>query len=150
MSTPSNPFEELMRLTERMNQQFEETTRTWSRDGPASWLSMEGDEMSLDLVEHDDEFVAAVDLPGFERDEVTIRVTDHRLEIDAEHEAETEEEEEHYLRHERTHRELHRSVRLPDEVDTENVEANMRNGVLTVTLPKREVTEARTIEIEES
>ncbi|WP_440991806.1 Hsp20/alpha crystallin family protein [Haloarchaeobius baliensis] len=150
MSSRNNPFEELMRLTERMNRQFEEATRSWSGNGPAAWWATEGEEMSLDLVEHDDEFVVAVDLPGFERDEVSIRVTDHRLEIDAEHEAETEEEEEHYLRHERTHRELHRSVRLPDEVDTENVAARMRNGVLTITLPKREVTEARTVEIEES
>ena len=105
--------------------------------------------MALDLVEHDDEFLVTVDLPGFERDDVSLQVTDHTLRIEAERESEVEEEEEQYLRHERRQQAMHRSIRLPDDIDKENVSARMKNGVLTVTLPKLEIEEARTINIEE-
>jgi HSP20 family protein len=106
------------------------------------------EEMAVDLVEHDDEFVATVDLPGFERDDVEIEVTDHTLRIEAEHEDAMEETEEQYLRRERHHESMRRSIRLPEEVDKEGVKARMKNGVLTITLPRLEVEEARTIEIE--
>lgn len=148
MSARSNPFEELERMFERMSRQFEESSRMWEPEGPFGRWTSKFEEMAVDLVEHDDEFVVTVDLPGFERDDVEIEVTDHTLRIEAEHEEATEEEEEQYLRHERRHESVRRSIRLPDEVDKEGVKARMKNGVLTITLPKLEVEEARTIDIE--
>lgn len=148
MSTRGNPFEELERLSERMSRQFDDASRMWERTGPFAWWTQDEGSLSIDLIEHDDEFVVAVDLPGFERDDVSIRVTDHQLRIEAEQEGSLDEEQENYIRHERSHQSMRRSVRLPDEVDTESVSAEMRNGVLTVTLPKREDSEARTIDIE--
>jgi HSP20 family protein len=128
-----------------MSRQFGERAGSWDREGPlARWR---GDEWaSVDLVEHDGEFVATVDLPGFDREDVTIRVTDHSLRIDAERAAVADEtaDEGRVLRHES----VERSIRLPDEVDTEAVTARIRNGVLAVDLPKREATEARTVEVE--
>jgi HSP20 family protein len=148
MSTGRNPFEEMERLFERMSRQFDQTTRMWESDAPFGRWQSGRETMELDLVEHDSEFVVTVDLPGFERDDVEIQVTDHTLRLRAEHEEETEEESEQYLRHERHHESAERSIRLPDEVDKEGVEARMKNGVLTITLPKIEVEEAREIEIE--
>jgi len=149
MSARSNPFEELERLFERMSRQFDDSSRIWESEGPLSRWSTEFESMALDLVEHDDEFLVTVDLPGFERDDVSLQVTDHTLRIEAERESEVEEEEEQYLRHERRQQAMHRSIRLPDDIDKENVSARMKNGVLTVTLPKLEIEEARTIDIEE-
>ncbi|QSG06686.1 Hsp20/alpha crystallin family protein [Halapricum desulfuricans] len=147
MSTRSNPFEELERLFERMSRQLEESSRKWEPEGALSrWAGFE--EMAIDLVERGDEFAVTVDLPGFERDDVEIEVTDHTLHIDAEREEATEEEAAQYLRRERRHESMHRSIQLPDEVDKTSVKARMKNGVLTVTLPKLEVEEPRTIEIE--
>jgi len=157
MSSRSNPFEELERLFERMSRQFDDASRRWESDEPAVWWESEDpfdqwesefESMAIDLAEHDDEFVASVDLPGFERDEVEVRVTDHTLRIEAEHEESAAESEENYLRRERRHESASRSIRLPDEVDTDAVSASMNNGVLTVTLPKLDVEEAREIEIE--
>ena len=148
MSVRSNPFEELERLFERMSHQFDDATHAWESEDPFGRWKAEFESMAIDLVEHDDEFVATVDLPGFERDDVSIRVTDHTLRIEAEHEEATEETEAQYLRRERRHESTHRSIQLPEEVDKENVDARMKNGVLTVTLPKLQVEDARTIEIE--
>ncbi|WP_144905589.1 archaeal heat shock protein Hsp14 [Halobellus captivus] len=148
MSARSNPFEELERLFERMSRQFDDTAGIWESDGPFSRWATAPESMAVDIVEHDEEFVVTVDLPGFEREDVEVNVTDHTLRIEAEREMESEAEEEDYLRQERRQRSMHRSIRLPDEVEKDSVTARMKNGVLTVTLPKMEVEEARTIEID--
>jgi HSP20 family protein len=148
MSIRTNPFEEMERFFDRLSRQFEEATESWESGGPFGQWSSEMESMAVDLAEHDGEFVVTVDLPGFERDDVEITVTDHTLRIGATHEESTEEEDERYLRRERRHESTSRSIRLPGEVDTEGVTARMKNGVLTVTLPKIEAEEARRIEIE--
>ncbi|GAB7095345.1 Hsp20/alpha crystallin family protein [Halolamina litorea] len=146
MSTRSNPFEDIEQFFERMSRQFEESADAWENDGPLGRWG--GEEMAIDLVEHDDEFVVTIDLPGFEKDDVDVRVTDHTLRIEADREESTDEESERYLRHERRERSMSRSIRLPEEVRKEEVKARMNNGVLTVTVPKMEVEEAHSIEIE--
>lgn len=148
MSTRSNPFEELERLFERMSRQYDEASRRWGSDGPFGWGEAEFEPMAIDLVERDDEFVVTVDLPGFEKDDVDLRVTDHTLRIEAEREEATEEGDERYLRRERRHESATRSIRLPEEVDTESVTARMNDGVLTVTLRKLEAEQARSIDIQ--
>ncbi|MUV88560.1 Hsp20 family protein [Halapricum sp. CBA1109] len=148
MSTRGNPFTELEQLFERMSRQFDDTSRMWESDGPFGRWTSAAEAMAIDLVDRDDEFVATVDLPGFERDDIDIQITDHTLRIEAEHEETLDEEEERFIRHERRHESTKRSIRLPEEVDKDGVKAHMKNGVLTVTLPKLATEAARNIEIE--
>ncbi|MEA5409844.1 Hsp20/alpha crystallin family protein [Haloarculaceae archaeon H-GB2-1] len=136
------------RLFERMSRQFEEASHKLESESPLGGLASGGESMAIDLVEHDDEFVVTADLPGFEREDVEIRMTDHTLRIDASHEESIDEEDEEYIRHERRQQSVRRSIRLPGEVDTDNVTATMQNGVLTLTLPRRESEKGHTIEIE--
>ena len=140
MGTEYDPFAEMERLLDRMNRRFGEVE---------SWETSEDRSSStpIDLVEHDDEFVVTFDLPGFETDDVEVRVTDHTLRIEAERDESTSEDDEAYIRRERRHRSVRESVSLPDEVDAEAVSARMRNGVLIVTLPRLTVDEERTVEI---
>lgn len=148
MSSRRNPFEEIERLFERMGRQFDGAARTWESDGPFGQWTSGVESMAVDLVEHDEEFVATVDLPGYEREDVEVEVTDHTLRVAAEREESVEDEAEEYLHRERRQESTRRSLRLPDAVDTAAVTARMNNGVLTVTLPKLESEEARTIDIE--
>jgi len=148
MSARSNPFDELEQVFERMSRQFDEASRMWESDRPFESWTAQFRSMAVDLVERDDEFVATVDLPGYERDDVEIRVSDHTLHIEAEHGEEHEAMDEHYLHRERRHRSLDRSIRLPEEVDAEQVTARMKHGVLTITLPKAEPRPAHRIDIE--
>ncbi|WP_049937399.1 Hsp20/alpha crystallin family protein [Haloplanus natans] len=131
-----------------MSRQFDDATGTWDAENPFGRMATGMESMSIDLVEADGEFVVTADLPGFERDEVEIQVTDHTLRIEADREEATEEGEGDYLRRERRQESMHRSIRLPDKIDTESVNARMKNGVLTVTLPRLDTEEARSIEIE--
>jgi HSP20 family protein len=104
--------------------------------------------MAVDLVEHDENLIAKIELPGFTSEEVAVRVTDRTLEIDAEREAATEDADESYIKRERRHKSMHRSIRLPREIDSDRATAQMKNGMLTLTLPKLQVEEAKLIDIE--
>lgn len=148
MNSRNNPFRELERLFERMSRRFDDAPRMWESEGPFGRWTAEAESMAIDLVDRDDEFVATVDLPGFERDDVDIQVTGRTLRIEAEREEILDEEAERFLRHERRHESTQRSIRLPEEVDKDGAKAQMKNGVVTVTLPKLEVEESREIEIE--
>ena len=149
MSTRGNPFSELEQFFERMSRQFEDATHMWEPDSPLGRWMPDARPMAIDLVERDSEFVVTVDLPGFERDDVDIQMTDHTLRIEAEREQRHDTEREQFLRRERRHESSQRSVRLPEEVDKDGVEAQMTRGVLTITLPKLDIEQARTIEIED-
>ena len=148
MNTRGNPFKELERVIERMSRQFDDTSSMWESEGPFGRWASEAEAMAIDLVDRDDEFVATVDLPGFERGDVDVRVTGRELRIEAEREATDDDETERYVRRERRRRSVRRSIRLPDDVDTEGVEARIGNGVLTVTLPKVEPEPAREVEVQ--
>lgn len=149
MDARSNPLDELERFFERMSSQLDDG-KMWDSSSPLGRWSPEIGRAAVDLVERGDEFVATVDMPGFDRDDIDIRVTDHRLRIQAEREdvLDEEKEEGRYIRHERRQKSADRSIRLPGDVDPEGVTAKMKNGVLTITLPKLEES-GRGIEIED-
>ncbi|WP_328766961.1 Hsp20/alpha crystallin family protein [Haloarcula nitratireducens] len=104
---------------------------------------------SEDLENRDDEFVLTADLPGFEKDDIDVRVTDRTLRLEAENAEETEEEEEgEYVRRERHRASVARSISLPEAVEADDISATFNNGVLTVRLPRSEpVTPGKQIEI---
>ncbi|ELZ94513.1 hsp20-type chaperone [Haloferax mucosum ATCC BAA-1512] len=148
MSIRRNPFEEIERLFERMSREFDEASKRWESGGDYDEWDTGLESMAIDLVEHDDEFVATADLPGFERDDVRIEVTDQTLTIETESERTVDETDEQYLRHERRHRSMRRSLRLPAEIRKDEASARMKNGVLSITLPKLEAETAHQVDIE--
>lgn len=145
MSGRRNPFDDIEELFNRFSQQFDNQPG-FNQDV----FGMAGtDRMSIDLADREDAFVVTADTPGFEKDEINVRVSDDTLSIEADREQETEEEEENYLRSERRSESMRRSVRLPEPVEEDAVSATYKNGVLTITLPKRDPeTGGRSIQIE--
>ena len=159
MSARTNPFEMIERMFDQMSHQFDEAARAWESGDRTGRALESGDRMGrqlgmgtmgIDLADHGDEFVVTADVPGFEKDEIELRLMDDVLHLAATHEHTTEAEEETYLRSERTHRSLRERVRLPEPVQEDGIEASLKNGVLTVHLPKLEPTEegGRRIDIE--
>lgn len=135
------PFEDLEETLERMSDRFDKArVEVGGEIGTAA----------IDVAEWDGEFIVSADLPGYDDEDIDVRVTDHTLHIEAEHKIEEEEEKEdlNYLRKERTRTTVSRSVQLPEEVDEDNASATYENGVLTVTLPKKHASEeAHRIEV---
>lgn len=144
MARPTNPFNEISHLFERMQSDFEEMARTWSEEPEVVSSSVR-----VDLENKDDEFVLTAELPGFEKDDIDVRVTDRTLRLEAEHAEETEEEEEgEYVKRERHRASVARSISLPERVDADEISAAFNDGVLTVRLPKSEpMTQGKQIEI---
>ncbi len=92
---------------------------------------------SVDIRENDKQIVVEAELPGMERQDVDITLRDGMLTMKGEKKSEREEKKDDFHITERSYGSFHRSFRLPDTVDEEGVTANLDNGVLRVTLPKK-------------
>jgi HSP20 family protein len=133
---PSREFEDIYdRMGQLMNLAFG-LPPVDVADGP--WIPL------ADLSETDDAYVVEVDVPGVNRDQIDIQVQDRELIITGEIP-----ESEHGRRHRRSRRTGRFEFRtyLPGDVNADGVNAQLSEGVLTVTIPKSEAVKPRHIEI---
>ena len=93
---------------------------------------------SVDLYEEKDDIVVKAELPGLERDNIEVNLSDNRLTIKGEKKQEEEVKKENYYRSERSYGSFIRTLELPREVQTDKVKAAFKNGVLEIRLPKTE------------
>jgi HSP20 family protein len=101
----------------------------------------------MDIREVDDRYVLAVDLPGVKQDDVQIELEGDYLVISGTRQWTSDSEGERYHRVERTFGEFRRSVRLPRDVQREQIAADYTDGVLSIELPKSKPTSAQKIRI---
>jgi HSP20 family protein len=102
----------------------------------------------VDVREDQDHFYVEAELPGFKKDDIEITLENQTLSIAAERREEAQEPSKgELLLHERRYRRFLRSFTLPPTVDEQSVNAKLADGVLTVTLNKREETKPRKIQV---
>jgi HSP20 family protein len=101
----------------------------------------------LNVSETEKEYHVSVDLPGLKPEEVNVELKQGDLWITGERKTETEEKGQTWHRVERSYGQFRRVVRLGDEVSTDNVSAEYKDGVLHVTVPKAEKAQTKKIEI---
>lgn len=119
------------------------------RRGQAEWLPEMRWAPVVDLIDKKNHFLLRADLPGLRKEDVKISISDDNLlTISGETKRSEEEAKEDYYRCERCYGEFSRSVQLPVEVIPERVEATLKDGILEIKLPKREVRKAKELEIE--
>src|SRR5215467_5437835 len=94
---------------------------------------------SVDIFETDNELVLKADVPGIDQKDIDIRIENGTLSIKGERKFEKEEKNKGFHRMERSYGSFVRYFTLPDTVDSENVKADYQGGVLTLTLPKKEI-----------
>jgi HSP20 family protein len=92
---------------------------------------------ALDVKETEKELVVTADLPGIDEKDVNLTLQDGVLTMRGEKKSERKDERENFHLVERSHGSFQRSIRLPETIDEDKVEARFDKGVLTVTLPKR-------------
>lgn len=105
---------------------------------------------ATDVWEDQDHVYLAVDLPGLRKENVEISIDDGVLTISGERKEETPKDSDHYYIRERRITEFERRFRLPDSIDPDNVAAVLKDGVLTITLNRREELKPRTIVVEDA
>lgn len=101
----------------------------------------------VNLYESDAEVVVQCEVAGMESSDLDVSITGETLTVRGAKKPLAREEELSFIRRERGSGEFTRTIVLPDEVDTEKIEANLRDGVMTIRLPKRAAGKPRRIEI---
>ena len=103
---------------------------------------------ATDVSETPEALTLRLEVPGMTRDQIKIAVENNMLSVRGEKVQETSSENESFHRTERSFGAFERSFTLPTHVDADNVKANLQDGVLIITLPRREEAKAREITIE--
>jgi HSP20 family protein len=139
-----DPFRDLRNLQEEVNRLFTGNVgRSFEDEGIArgAWNP------SVDIYENKDQLVLEAELPGMKREDFELSVENNVITLRGERHFEKRDEADNYHRVERAYGSFTRSFTLPNTITGEGASADYRNGVLRVTLPKREETKARRIEV---
>ncbi len=102
---------------------------------------------SVDIYETEDALILKADLPEVKVEDIDVRVENQTLTLRGERKFEKEENLKGYHRIERSYGEFVRSFAVPPTVDTEKVQADYKNGVLTIALPKKEAAKPRQVKV---
>ena len=103
----------------------------------------------IDVVQNDKGYLIEADLPGVTKNDLKVSVDGQRISIEAEVRRDTERKEGESIVHaERVVRKYARSLELPHEVDDANAVAKLENGVLSLTLPKKQAAQSRLLTIQ--
>jgi HSP20 family protein len=138
------PFSELMSLRQAMDKLFEDS---FVRPSRALAALGEATVPTLDVFQTPHEVVVKATLSGVKPEDVSIDITGETLTIRGETEAEEEIKEEDYLYQERRYGSFSRSVVLPGGLKTDKAEATMKDGVLTLAIPKAEEVKPKAIKV---
>lgn len=133
--TGFEPFPGLKAFEETMNRLFTESNgRPWVPP--------------VDIKENEHALILTADVPGLKFEDIDVRVENGTLTIRGERKFEAKEEKTGYHRVERSYGAFQRVFDLPDTVDVEGVKADYKDGVLTVTLPKKEIAKPKQIKVQ--
>ena len=102
---------------------------------------------AFDVSETEKELIVKAEVPGIDKKDIDISLSDGVLTIKGEKRLEREDKNEHYYTAERRYGAFSRTMPLPVEVDTNKVDATYKEGVLKITLPKSETAKAKKIEV---
>lgn len=138
-------FQDFDRLHSSMNHLFSDFGRLQkNKESSSKFLP------ACDVQETKAHFVMSFDLPGLKKDEISIDLDGNTLKVSGERKFEAQSETNLGQRFERSFGRFERAFSLPSEVDSEKLEAQYENGVLTLVLPKIEEAKARKIKIGEN
>ena len=139
-----DPFRDLRTLQEEVNRLFSTNmTRAFGDEGigRGAWAP------SVDIYENKDQIVLEAELPGMKKEDFDLSIENSVITLRGERRFEKTDESDNYHRVERSYGQFTRSFTLPQTVSSEGATAEYNNGVLRVTLPKREETKSRRIEV---
>lgn len=142
-----DPFRELESMQSRLNRLFGDAP--FPRTGE-SGMSFSDWSPAVDVQETDTEYVIKADLPDVKKEDVKVELLDGALTIGGERQQEKEEKGKKFHKIEREYGRFLRRFALPNEVDASKVQAEFKNGVLNVHLPKSATAKPKAVEVKVS
>ena len=139
-----DPFRDLNTLQDRMNRLFEEANRGWKSDegpGTTAWSP------AVDIFETEDEIIVKAEVPGMGRKDIDLSLENNVLTLKGDRRFQKETKEENYHRIERSYGSFTRSFSIPAMVNEDKIRADYNDGVLSISLPKKERAQAKQIKI---
>ncbi|MEX2365178.1 MAG: Hsp20/alpha crystallin family protein [Pseudohongiellaceae bacterium] len=144
------PMNFLNRMQNEMNQFFHRNGRSLMPaliDEDEAWLTSEW-APHVDIKEEENQFVVTADIPGVEPKDIEVSMDSGVLTIKGERSSEKEETKKDYRLKECSYGSFIRSFRMPESADSDNIKAKGKNGVLSLTIAKKETVKPRKISIE--
>ncbi len=136
------PFRSVTTVQDQLNRLFNEAFDRTSEDSNlTTWAP------AVDINENEHELIVKADLPGIDPKDLDIRVENNILTIRGERKFEKKAEEANYLRVERSYGSFSRSFSLANTVNPEGIKADYHNGVLVLSVPKREEAKPKQIRV---
>ncbi len=142
MMTRWEPFRDLARLQDEMSRMFDD--RLFRTGESVGWTP------ACDIYEDEEGVALRFELAGVDPKDVDVGFENGVLTVKGERKLEKEDKRENYHRVERSYGTFTRSFTLPGSVDAEKIKAETKNGVLTVTLPKKAEAKLRAIQVKVS
>jgi HSP20 family protein len=139
-----SPFGMMRRFADEMDRMFEGFgLPSGYRLSPWAWGGEARFSPEVEVLERDGKLIIRADLPGLNKDDVKVDVSEHTLTIEGERRSEHEKNEKGVYRSERTYGYFYREIPLPEGVKTDNAKANFKNGVLEITFDAPKTSENR-------
>jgi HSP20 family protein len=134
----------MVSLREKMNRLFEDV---FTGRGDDKELASSTWAPAVDIFETENELVMSAEIPGIDEKDIEIKLEDNTLTLKGERKFEKETKEENYHRIERSYGSFYRAFTLPNSVDLDKIHAEHENGILKITLPKRQELKPRNVKI---
>jgi HSP20 family protein len=140
-----SPFSMMSRFADEMERLFDNfgfgrswlTPRGFGELGQSMWRPQ------IEVFERNGEFIVRADLPGMNKDNVKVDITDNALTIQGERKQEHEEKHEGFHRSERSYGSFYRTIPLPEGINADAAKASFRDGVLEISMPAPQREERR-------
>ena len=140
-----NPFGEINTFNDRMDRFFREDF--FPSEKMAKEWNMVNWKPAVDIYEDDNAIVIKAELPGVDKKDIEVEVKDRVLTLKGERNYEDEVKEDNYYRKERAYGKFSRAFTLPAGMEPERIDADFKDGVLKITVPKPEEKKSKKISV---
>lgn len=143
-----DPFRDMERLRSQMNNLFNTSLSRWLDPSEGEDLSKNIWGPALEVKEKKNDLIVKAEIPGMDKEDIEVTLEDGVLTLKGEKKREEKKEEEGRTTSEFYYGTFMRSISLPADVDEEKINASYKNGVLRITLPKKESSKPRQLRID--
>ena len=135
---PADPFEAMLQMQREMDAVMARFHEQMMRDSAfGDFMSTRSTLPKTDLKEKGGKYILSMEIPGADRKSIDVHAKDRMVSVEASREELHDENSTTYYRHERSVSRYSRTVMVPEDADTGNMEVDYKNGILTVTMPKK-------------